>query len=140
MKPAFNFAIHPWNFHRWLQLYVYIYMLIIYFEGTGSFHEKKYLHPINLDCPQMDAFYNCTWIYIYIYIYAIYIRASTQARQLSDQLLFSFSFLSSLDQHILTSTSQAICNSAYNANVKCSVMNHDKKHFFSVSWEKDILI
>lgn len=87
--------------------------------------------------PQMDAFYNCTWIYIYIYIYAIYIRASTQARQLSDQLLFSFSFLSSLDQHILTSTSQAICNSAYNANVKCSVMNHDKKHFFMSFMRKE---
>lgn len=81
--------------------------------------------------PQMDVFYNCTWIYIYI----IYIRASSAPNIWPTTFLFFF--LSSLDQHILTSTSQAICNSAYNANVKCSVMNHDEKHF-SVSHEKRI--
>lgn len=110
---------------------IYIYVLIICFKGTGSFHEKKYLHPINLD---QSTNGRVLQLHMNLYIYYINTRLK-RAKYLTNY--FPLFFLSSLDQHILTSTSQAICNSAYNANVKCSVMNHDEKHF-SVSHEKRI--
>lgn len=63
-------------------------MLIIRFEGTGSFHEKKYLRPINLD--QLSTNGRVLQLHINLYIY-IYVRASSAP---NIQLLSSFSFFS----------------------------------------------